>query len=825
MVGLLLLAFWLRVANLAIYPPGVSNDEATDVIDAFNISHTGYYPFYEDFGRPEPLSRFFEAAGVLLWGSGVWSSRFTSALIGLVTVAIACWTMRQCLRDLDPRLRWVCGFAAAAVLAISISHVALSRAIYRGILQPPFMLLFIGFLLRGLQSNQQSGRNRYFVLSGIAMAGALYSYTAALALPASLLVVAVSLLLFRRMQWRLWLGGLAILVLVFTILMIPVGVRFLDRPAAIIGRAADVSGGARPDYVDRASRLVGQFYNRGDVNPQYNAAEAPLLPPIFNVLFSIGLLALVVRGRQPSSALLAAILVLSALPVLATEEIPHGLRVVGEFAVFPLIIGAGVAFVAMLILQFTKQQSTIYRITLALLVIVTAWNGWQTRTSYITYWSQTRKIHVYNVDMLFNEWFFRTDNRDFADWLNAQTTPMLIPLDELNEQTIRAELFRSYPNISTADETFRLPTGTRLVIPYALETGDLRRFTRLYGLLHNGTITLLPPFSAETQATLLANIDEAEAVQRPNGVLLARVKPLSNAQVNEPLAFEPRVVSGSMAAPLAIFDQQMQVLGWRGPDTLSGSQQGVAYTLDWAALHKLGHEYSAFVQLQTQDRQKVAGEDVTLWNRLYPSTVWAIGDVIPFTHILSVPPLPPGAYRLVAGVYVYVDKRLPAFASNGDSLGDAATLGWIKVPPPTAPVPPPDSLPINATIGDKFALRHWHAEALDSGHVRLSLYWESLTRRPALDVTIFVHLLDKNGTMISQQDARPLNGQYPTFIWDQGELVQTDYMLETKSMPLNTLSIEVGMYTFPDQARLPVVQNGESAADKVIQLGKLSSTP
>jgi hypothetical protein len=66
LIGLLLVAFWLRLDDLDAQPPGVSNDEAVNVVDAFHISRTGNFPLYEDFGRPEPLYRLFLALGTSL---------------------------------------------------------------------------------------------------------------------------------------------------------------------------------------------------------------------------------------------------------------------------------------------------------------------------------------------------------------------------------------------------------------------------------------------------------------------------------------------------------------------------------------------------------------------------------------------------------------------------------------------------------------------------------------------------------------------------------------------------------------------------------------
>jgi hypothetical protein len=290
-------------------------------------------------------------------------------------------------------------------------------------------------------------------------------------------------------------------------------------------------------------------------------------------------------------------------------------------------------------------------------------------------------------------------------------------------------------------------------------------------------------------------------------------------QDSQTITFEPRQVANPDSAPLAIFGSELQVMNWRGPDTLESGMRTAIYTLDWSAMHRPGHYYSSFLQLQTRDYQGIAGDDVLMLRWLYPPTLWQRGDNVPDTHTLTIPAaLAPGAYRLVAGAYVFVDKRLQAVNASGESLGDSATIGWIKVPQAKVPAMPRNGVDVNARINGEFALRHASVDPLLDGKVHLTLYWQALVQRPNIDATIFVHVLDNSGRQITQQDARPWNGQYPTFIWDQGETVKTEYTLDIGNAVQRDLTIEIGMYTFPDQKRLPVTENGSAASDNVVRI-------
>ncbi len=560
--------------------------------------------------------------------------------------------MRQCIPDSPRHIRWTAALAAAAALTVCLSHITLSRALYRAILQPPLMLLFIGFLLRGLRNH----RRRDFVLSGASLGITLYTYTAALAVPASLAAVALCLIMFQRKMWKVWLPNLIVLAAMFAVLIAPIAVRFLTERQSVVGRAGDVTSNQTRPLAQSIRGVIAQFEGRGDPNPQYNVDSVPLIPPAFTALFSIGLLALLVRVRQPSSWLIASLLVLCTLPVLASNEIPHGLRIMGEFAVFPLVIGGCIAFLLALLAYVPLQARRIGFATAVLIVILMTGRDavWAAQT-YTDSWSHPAGLHMFDLQLTSIDWFFRTDRREFGEWINSQPRPLLLSLDELNEAATRAWIMPAYHVVKTADAPFTIPAGTQLVVPWQLEIKDLRRQTRDYVLLDHGTITLLPPLSVDSHTQLLANIDQAEAVTAKNGLLMARVFPLSNSQA---VMFEPRQAAATNT-PLAIFGGELTLLNWRGPDVLTPGLGKANYSLDWSAIRRPGNYYSSFLQLQTQDYRGIAGDDILMLRWIYPPTMWQPGDNVPDTHTLTIPPdLAPGAYRLVAGVYVFVDKRL-----------------------------------------------------------------------------------------------------------------------------------------------------------------------
>ncbi|MBI3241544.1 MAG: glycosyltransferase family 39 protein [Chloroflexi bacterium] len=796
-IAILLIAAWLRVADLATLPPGLSDDEAISTLDAFHLTQSGRFPFYEDFGRPEPLYIFMEAGGALLFGSSIFAFRLSTVLVGILTVAATFWATRQCLIDLPQDARWIAGLAASASLAVALGHIALSRSLYRAIPQAFFMLLFVGFLLRG----SRTGKRLDALWAGLSLGGALYSYTAAVPVPATLAPFALSLLAFKSKQWKTWLPALVIITVVVALLLAPLVPLLLAEPSRVIGRAAEVSesGGSAGGFVSRALQATAGFgkyfwrlyFGKGDGNPQYNVALTPVLPVLFNAVFLLGLAALVVRFRHASSWLIAALLFLVTLPVTMSNEIPHGLRIVGVFAVFPLVVGAGVGW------GLTWRLPRLKELALTALAVITLTNVIVTRQTYIRYWQNPGTIPMFGRDMQLGEWFFRTDRREFSEWLAAQSGPLLVPLDELSQQTTRAWLMTAYPNVATADTTFAIPSEARVVISWALESGDYRRSTRNFGLLQNGTITVLPPFTAATHSALIASLDEAQAVNRRNGEPMAKVLAVEASQIE----FETPARQGGLTS----FGNGVHVVNWSGPTTLAGDvEQSVTYTVNWVTDMPQSHDYRSFIGLLTPDFERVAGADVEVWRWLFPTWAWQAHEVVPFPYTLNVPAgLAPGPYQLVVGLN-----------------GQTNQIGWVKVPQPSMPDEDAGQVRPKAVIGEAFKLYGASASMLPDGQIRLSLFWQSLVEQPELDATIFVHVQNEKNDLVAGQDARP--DGYPTFIWSRGERVQTDYTLNLSGVSLDELKVSVGMYTLPSLTRLPVSQNGEMVADARVALGPLT---
>jgi hypothetical protein len=76
--------------------------------------------------------------------------------------------------------------------------------------------------------------------------------------------------------------------------------------------------------------------------------------------------------------------------------------------------------------------------------------------------------------------------------------------------------------------------------------------------------------------------------------------------------------------------------------------------------------------------------------------------------------------------------------------------------------------------------------------------------------TVFVHLYDPQGTLVTQRDVMPLEGRWPTTCWRPGESLEDSYtMVVPDSAEMGSYRLLLGLYWLPSGERLTL--DGQSA--------------
>jgi hypothetical protein len=98
-------------------------------------------------------------------------------------------------------------------------------------------------------------------------------------------------------------------------------------------------------------------------------------------------------------------------------------------------------------------------------------------------------------------------------------------------------------------------------------------------------------------------------------------------------------------------------------------------TLYWQGTSRFPRDYTVFVQVLGEQGLVAQHDGPPAGGRL-PTSVWETGEVVADRHVIQLPAvLPPGEYRLIAGMYSLADMaRLPASGGTAPG-GDHVQLG------------------------------------------------------------------------------------------------------------------------------------------------------
>jgi hypothetical protein len=82
--------------------------------------------------------------------------------------------------------------------------------------------------------------------------------------------------------------------------------------------------------------------------------------------------------------------------------------------------------------------------------------------------------------------------------------------------------------------------------------------------------------------------------------------------------------------------------------------------------------------------------------------------------------------------------------------------------------------------------------------IRIDLTWQA--RQSLENTTIFVHLVDQQGSLVGQSDGEALGGSYPFELWAAGDQVMDTRWIKTDST--GPFGIRVGLYNRQTSERL-----------------------
>ena len=214
-----------------------------------------------------------------------------------------------------------------------------------------------------------------------------------------------------------------------------------------------------------------------------------------------------------------------------------------------------------------------------------------------------------------------------------------------------------------------------------------------------------------------------------------------------------------------------------------------------------------------------------------PSTYMQPGVIIRDTYLLELDPEfdAPTAIRVLIGAWIpETGEVLTPVTPDGTEIGSVIVEAGVAYPrglEGCEGVVPEGATP-GATIGGFAQL--WLSEPQTTYHagevLPVILYWDRTGETP-IDWTVFVHLVDEAGNIITQADGPPLNGDYPTSLWRRPCQIEDVHILQLPDdLPPGIYHIRVGLYDANDPAytRAPALaSDGSPYPDNAVPAGTI----
>jgi 4-amino-4-deoxy-L-arabinose transferase-like glycosyltransferase len=414
LVGILIIATFLRFYHLPSTPPGLYPDEAQDGVNAQNVAQTGQFKVYypEDNGREGLYVNILAIAFKfhLLPDTAPWSVRFPAAVAGVLTVFGVYLLAAELFKERDEG--YAVALLASFLLAVSFWHINFSRIGFRAILAPLLLVWSLYFFIKAVRAPASSLAVSwrawlYATLAGGIYALGFYTYIAYRVTPL-LFLLAIP---FFHKQKDFWRRAL-IFVFVVALVAAPIGWYFAKHPADFFGRTSEISisNSVNPihDLLVNVGKTALMFNVHGDYNWRQNISGAPQLFWPVGILFLFGiLLGIIWLARRENDKNRPASLkndelslakfglwltfgwfALGLLPeILSDEGIPHALR--SLLVVIPAMLFAAFAGISLYRLFGRYGNKTAARVIGIIFLATVASYGYY---DYFIVWAQNPNV-------------------------------------------------------------------------------------------------------------------------------------------------------------------------------------------------------------------------------------------------------------------------------------------------------------------------------------------------------------------------------------------------------------------------------------------------
>lgn len=251
----------------------------------------------------------------------------------------------------------------------------------------------------------------------------------------------------------------------------------------------------------------------------------------------------------------------------------------------------------------------------------------------------------------------------------------------------------------------------------------------------------------------------------------------------------------------------------------------------WCVRRQPDKDYLLRLQLVDMSGEMVAESFNSLTRPDYPPTQWQKDELLMGRAALTIPAwVAAGSYEMQLAVVDPVTKEpLPVgglFGNEMFSLGMVESVEW-----PLVSEFPAIPTPLRADFGQPL-MAELHGYELSSAqpeageNLTLTLFWRGRSNMIASSYSVFVHLADESGQIISQGDSLPAYGFRPTTSWRDGEVIVDEHRVSVPEWAApGTYQVWVGFYDPATNLRPQPFVDGVGQPDGRLLLTEITIAP
>jgi hypothetical protein len=268
------------------------------------------------------------------------------------------------------------------------------------------------------------------------------------------------------------------------------------------------------------------------------------------------------------------------------------------------------------------------------------------------------------------------------------------------------------------------------------------------------------------------------------------------------------------------YNDEMKLIGVKIETTEVRPGERVPVTAYWQALKPMETNYSVFVHLIGREYTNVGQMNTYPGLGLRPTTTLEPGQIVADTYPVLVNGGSEAPTRLLVniGLFDFNEPGRPGIQPIAPDGNPASpTVGQLKLVPWQWSTY--DGAPPIAEFADHIWLLDYTIENCQSSSDDCQITFTWLVQgQPSTDYTVFIQLWRDN-EFITGFDTPPLNNDYPTSLWDFGEVIIDPHPLDLSTLPPGEYQILFGLYDFATGERLPVTVEGIPLPDDAVDLG------